>query len=260
MKAGVVYKYDSLALAREVAAFLEDNGVHAELFHLPSSELGKYDLIVSVGGDGTILQILQDLKKCPPIFGINRGKIGLLTHSEPGNFREVLKNVLEGKCRTESFMRIDGIINGETRMRALNEIAILSSTPARLIGLRVFVDGVEIEDMRSDGMLFSTPIGSTAYALATGGPVVDPYLPSILITPIAPFKLGWKPWIVSAKSRINVELHPERKALIISDGQKTIEVSPGDKIEIVKSNYPAVFFESPVKRIKRIAERLRNIR
>ncbi len=259
-KVGVVYKYDSLGLAREVSAFLEEYGVEVEQFHLPSSELEKYDFIVSVGGDGTILQILQDIVECPPIFGINRGRIGILTHAEPNNFREELKKVLEGKIKTEKFMRLDCYVNNSRIHTALNEITILSSEPARLIGMKVFVDGVEIEDMRADGMLFSTPIGSTAYALSTGGPIVDPYLPSILITPIAPFKLGWKPWVLNRESRVTVELYPERKALAIADGQKTREVFPEDKIEILESKYPAVFFESPVNRIARIADRLKKIR
>jgi NAD+ kinase len=259
-RVGVVYKYDSLALARKVSAFLEENGLEVEQFHLPSSELENYDFIVSVGGDGTILQILQDIKNCPPIFGINRGRIGILTHAEPNNFKEELKKVLEGKLRTEKFMRLDCVVNDSVIHTALNEIAVLSSEPAKLIGLKVFVNGVEIEDVRADGMLFSTPVGSTAYALSTGGPVVDPSLPSILITPIAPFKLGWKPWIVSRRSRIKVELHPERKALAVADGQKAKEVFPGDRIEIVESKYPAVFFESPAIRIARIAERLKRIK
>jgi NAD+ kinase len=126
--------------------------------------------------------------------------------------------------------------------------------------MKVFVDGVEIEDIRADGMLFSTPLGSTAYALSTGGPIVDPYLPSILITPIAPFKLGWKPWVVNKDSVISVELHPERSALAISDGQKMRKILPGDEIEIKESKYPAVFFKTREKRIWKIAEKLKKIR
>jgi NAD+ kinase len=259
-RAGVVYKHGSIGLAREVASFLEERGIEVELFHLPSPELGEYDFIVSVGGDGTILQILQGLKKSPPIFGINRGKIGILTHAEPENFKEELEKVLNGDYRVEEFMRIDCFVNSERIHTALNEIAILSSKPARLIGLKVLVDGAEIEDMRADGMLFSTPLGSTAYALSTGGPVVDPYLPSILITPIAPFKLGWKPWIVRRDCVINVELHPEREALAISDGQRSVKVFPGDNIEIRESPYPAVFFQCSFNRIGKIAEKLRKIR
>ncbi|AGK60351.1 putative sugar kinase [Archaeoglobus sulfaticallidus PM70-1] len=259
MKVAIVYKYGSIGLAREVASFLEDNGVYTDLYHLPVRDLSDYDFIISIGGDGTILQILQSLENPPPIFGINKGRIGILTHAEPDNFRDGLRRILDGDMKVESFMRLDCIINSERTHTALNEIAVLSSEPARLIGMRVLVDGVEIEDLRADGMLFSTPIGSTAYALSTGGPIVDPYLFSILITPIAPFKLGWKPWIVKRDSRISVELYPDRNSLIIADGQKRVEVSPDAKIEIVESEHPARFFEIK-NRLKRIAEKLKYIR
>jgi NAD+ kinase len=259
MKAAIVYKQTSQDVAKEAKEFLEEKGVLVEIFHQPSRELENYDFIVSVGGDGTILSILQTIHRCPPIFGINTGKIGLLTHSKPENFKEGLARVVEGKVGVEEFMRIEAYINDESKLLAMNEIAILSAIPARLVGMSVSVDGVEIESLRGDGMLFSTPIGSTAYALSSGGPVIDPYLFSILIVPVAPFKLGWKPWVVNANRTTEVRLHPKKRALAIADGQKVIEVSPDDRIRIIKSKYPAVFFKSPVMRLKKIAERLKTI-
>jgi len=257
MRAAIVYKHNSLDIAKEVKSFLDERGISSDLFQTPSRDLESYDFIVSVGGDGTILRILQEVLHCPPIFGVNTGKIGLLTHSEPEKFREELEKVVRGELGVEEFMRIECYVNGESKLIAMNEVAILSSVPARLLGMRVRVDGVEIENLRGDGMLFSTPVGSTAYALSTGGPIVDPYLSSILIVPVAPFKLGWKPWVVSADRTVEIELHPERKALAIADGQKVVEVCPEDEIKIVKSDYPAVFFKSPVMRFKKILERLK---
>ncbi len=259
MKAAIVYKQNSLDTAKDVKSFLDERGVSSDLFQTPPEELESYDFIVSVGGDGTILRILQKVLKCPPIFGINTGKIGLLTHSDPENFRPALEQVVEGKTEVEEFMRIECYINDESKLIAMNEVALLSSAPARLIGMSVSVDGVEIENMRGDGMLFSTPVGSTAYALSTGGPIVDPLLQSILIVPVAPFKLGWKPWVIHADRTIEVKLHPERKALAIADSHKVVEVSPDDRIKIVKSNYPAVFFKSPVMRIKKIVGMLKQL-
>jgi NAD+ kinase len=255
MKAAVVYKQNSLNIAKAVKTFLEER-VSANMLQ-PSKELENYDFIVSVGGDGTILRILQEILHCPPIFGVNTGKVGLLTHSEPENFKEGLNRVIEGKTDIEEFMRVECYIN-ELKLLAMNEIAVLSSTPARLLAMSVSVDGAEIENLRGDGMLFSTPIGSTAYALSTGGPIIDPYLQSILITPVAPFKLGWKPWVINADRTIEVVLQ-DRTALVIADGQKTVEASPTDRIKIVKSKYPAVFFKSPVMRLKKIVERLRTL-
>jgi NAD+ kinase len=257
MKAAVVYKENSLDIATDVRRFLDERGVTADLFQTPSRELEGYDFIVSVGGDGTILRILQKVLKCPPIFGVNTGRIGLLTHSDPENFRSMLGDVVEGRIGIEEFMRIECHIN-DIRLIAMNEIAILGS-PARLIGMSVSVDGVEIENVRGDGMLFSTPVGSTAYALSTGGPIIDPAMEAILVVPVAPFKLGWKPWVIHPDRIIEVRLHPERRALAIADGHETVEVSSDDRIRIVKSEYPAVFFESPVMRIKKIVGVLRKL-
>ena len=259
MKAAVIYKYDSVEIAKEAKKFIEDILCPAEIFHIPDKRLETYDFIVSVGGDGTILRILQEVEKCPPVFGINTGRIGLLTHATPENFKEVLPGVIE-RWETEEFMRIEAEINGKTMLRALNEIAFLSNTPARLVGLKVYVDGVEIEDMRCDGMLFATPIGSTAYALSSGGPIIDPYLESILIVPVAPFRLGWKPWVIKADRRIEVEVSKERNALAISDGQKILEVGNEDEVAVFTSQFPAVFFRSGFNRLERIRGKLMSLR
>ena len=259
MKAAVVYKYDSTEIARDAREFIEESICHAEIFHIPDKRLETYDFIVSVGGDGTILRILQEVEKCPPIFGINTGRIGLLTHASPENFRDVLPGIVD-RWETEEFMRIETEINGKVIMRALNEIAFLSNTPARLIGLKVFVDGVEIEDMRCDGMLFATPIGSTAYALSSGGPIIDPYLESILIVPVAPFRLGWKPWVIKRDRRIEIEVSKERNALAISDGQKILEVGNDDEVAVFASGFPAVFFRGGFNRLERIRGKLMSLR
>ncbi len=259
MKAAVVYKHDSVKIAEEAKKFIEESICPAEIFHMPDKRLEGYDFIVSVGGDGTILRILQEVVKCPPIFGINTGRIGLLTHTTPENFRDVLPGIIE-RWETEEFMRIEAEINGKVMLRALNEIAFLSSTPARLVGLRVVVDGVEVEDMRCDGMLFATPIGSTAYALSSGGPIIDPYLQSILIVPVAPFRLGWKPWVIKHDRRIEIEVSRERNALAISDGQKILEVGSEDRIALYVSQFPAVFFRSGFNRLERIRGKLTSLR
>ena len=259
MKAAVVYKYDSIRIAEDAKKFIEESICHAEIFHIPDKRLETYDFIVSVGGDGTILRILQEVEECPPIFGINTGRIGLLTHANPENFRDVLPGVVD-RWETEEFMRIEAEINGKVMLRALNEIAFLSNTPARLIGLRVSVDGVEIEDMRCDGILLATPIGSTAYALSSGGPIIDPYLESILIVPVAPFRLGWKPWVIKHDRRIEIKVSRERNALAISDGQKIIEVGNEDDVVVFTSQFPAVFFRSGFNRLERIKRKLMSIR
>ena len=253
MKADIFCKPGSEEIAKDVASFLEEMGVTAEIkAEIPDS----CDFIVTVGGDGTILRVLQKLKECPPIFGINTGKVGLLTHANPDNYKERLASAIE-RMEVEEFMRVDCIYKEET-MTALNEVALLTSMPARLVEFTVFVNGAEIENLRSDGMLIATSVGSTAYALSTGGPVVDPRMECLLIVPVAPFKLGWKPWVVSSSREVEVEVRV-RDCLAIADGHETLKIKAGERLLFKKSDYPARFFKMS-NRISRIVEMLRSIK
>jgi NAD+ kinase len=233
MRAAVVYKDGELL--QKVLKVLEELGVEVEVFEEPKNELEDFDFIVSIGGDGTILSLLQKLRKCPPIFGINTGRIGLLTHSEPTNFPEELKFSVE-RFEVETFTRLSCIYGGE-EILALNEIAVMSSSPAKLTTISVSVDGIELDRLRCDGMIVATQIGSTGYAFSAGGPVVDPYLDSFIVIPIAPFRFGWKPWILRSDRILEIQAE---NALLIADGQ--IEKNISGKVTIRKSNHPAVFF------------------
>lgn len=254
MKACIVHKPDSENVAREVLEFLVKLEISAEI--IDDWRMARnFDFIVSVGGDGTILRLLQFIDtKTPPIFGINTGKVGLLTHCDT-DFKEHLLKAIE-EFKTEEFTRVECMVDGE-RLLALNEIAVLTAKPARMINVQVFVDGTKVEDIRCDGMLFSTPIGSTAYALSTGGPIIDPSVDSMLIVPVAPFKLGWKPWVVHADRVIEAKVDSE--AFVVADGHKVVSADKDSKIVLKKSNAPVVFFKVE-NRIGRIVEKLRLIR
>jgi len=255
MKVALICKEDSKDLRDKVASFLEGRNAVVKIFTNPSKEMEDFDIIICIGGDGTILRVLQEIEKCPPIFGINTGKIGLLNNTEPENFKQSLEKILDGKLEVEKFSRLEATL-GDRKLISMNEIAILSAIPAKLVGIAVSIENLEVERLRGDGMLFSTSLGSTAYALSSGGPVIDPYLESILVVPIAPFKLGWKPWVLSMDRTIEVELTYGR-GLAISDGRKTINFSLGDKMKIKKSENPAIFFKT--ERIGKILGRIRDI-
>ncbi len=253
MKGGIVYKFDSYRIALEVLEFLKSIGFQAEIIE-NWSDACMYDFIVVVGGDGTILKLLQFLKECPPIFGINTGRIGLLTHCEPDEYREKLRKALT-RFEVERFMRLESTVENQ-ELLSLNEIAVLGARPAKLIDVEVFIDDVRVDEIRCDGILVSTQIGSTAYALSTGGPVIDPKLESILIVPVAPFKLGWKPWVVKSDKRIRIEF--DREVFVVADGHKTIKTDRSP-ILIKKSKYYAYFFKME-DRMERIVKKLRSIR
>ena len=252
MRGAIVSKPESREIALDVLEFLRNNDFNVELVE-DFSTLSDYEFIVIVGGDGTILRVLQNLDQCPPIFGINTGRIGLLTHCEVGEYKEQLLKALKS-FEFEEFMRLECRI-GDKKLLALNEIAILCSTPAKLVEMEIYVNGTQIEKIRCDGLLVATSIGSTAYALSTGGPIVDPYLSSILIVPVAPFKLGWKPWVL--KDDRVVEVSFDRGVFVVADGQSVVEVDSGS-ITVRKSNSPAKFFKIE-NRIEKIVKKLRSI-
>lgn len=234
MRAAVVYKTDGLV--KRVEEALKRLKVEASFFTQPSEELENFDFIVSVGGDGTILRILQKLKRCPPIFGINTGRVGLLTHASPENFEEELRKAVEN-FEVEKFPRI--CCSAMKDVLALNEIAVLSRRPAKMIDVSIKVDGVDVERIRCDGFVVATQIGSTGYAFSAGGPVVEPYLECFVLIPIAPFRFGWKPYVVSMDRKIEIEAE---NAILVADGQKSAEF---DSVVIVeKSEFPAVFFKN----------------
>jgi len=251
MRGAILYKQDSEKLAYEVHDFLVSNNYSARIIK-NFDNLESYDFIVIVGGDGTILKALQNIKSCPPIFAINTGRVGLLTHCEPHEYKSLLIESLEN-FEVEEFMRLKCIVNDE-ELLALNEFAVLCSIPAKLLEMKIYIDDVMIESLRCDGVLVSTPLGSTAYALSTGGPIIDPYLNSILIVPVAPFKLGWKPWVVRDERKIKLEF--DKSVFIIPDGQRRIEFR--NSVTISKSEYPVRFFKVQ-NRLERLIGKLRNI-
>ncbi|WP_202318777.1 NAD(+)/NADH kinase [Archaeoglobus neptunius] len=245
MRAAIVYKTDGILSRVEKA--IEEMDISFKSFSSPSKELESYDFIVSIGGDGTILRILQKIKNCPPIFGINTGKIGLLTHSTPDNFEEKLHEAVKN-FEIEEFPRL---VCHDTL--ALNEFAILSRQPGKMMDVKIRLDGVEVDRLRCDGMIVATQIGSTGYAFSAGGPVVDPYLDSIIIVPIAPFRFGWKPFVVSMNRKIEISIE---EAILIADGQSSVEVR--GNVQIRKSDHPAVFFKKEL-RISELFRKVRNI-
>ncbi len=249
MIGAIYYKPDSMDLAKDVKFFLEHNGFQVDF---AEENLEDYDYIVVVGGDGTVLRVLQMVRRCPPIFAINTGKVGILTHCEPNEYKRYLLEALN-EFKVEEFMRLCCKID-DSEMLALNEFAVLCSIPAKLVEMKVYVDDVMVDSMRCDGMLVSTPVGSTAYALSTGGPIIDPYLSSILIVPVAPFKLGWKPWVVREERTVRLEF--DKRVFVIADGQRRIEKE--EYVEIHRSDYPARFFKIS-DRLRRTVEKLRKI-
>ncbi len=199
------------------------------------------ELIISVGGDGTVLRNIAKMKDPLPILGINMGTLGFLVDVEPKDAIETIEEVLYGFSYLER-MRVDVFLNGEMLETATNEIAIMSAKPAKIIQFQIYVNDCLLENMRADGVVFATPTGSTAYAMSAGGPIVSPRVNAIVVVPVAPFKLSSRPWIIPSDSEITIKLSsPKKEAVIAIDGQKSYRIKPEDTVKLKKSRYPARF-------------------
>ena len=178
-----------------------------------TSDPAKADFTVAIGGDGTVVSAgnLSDA----PVIGINAGTLGYLPRVEPEHARDAIHAVFEGRYSLENRMTLDCGVPGEEKVNALNEAALLHKD-AGVLRFTVLVDGTELISYTADGMIVSTPTGSTGYSLSAGGPIVDPASEMLILTPIAPHTLVSRPILLSAS--VTVTLIGESDALIATDG------------------------------------------
>ncbi|NTV27159.1 MAG: NAD(+) kinase [Methanothrix sp.] len=248
-------KSESVHLVKMLICHIEAKGLGIEIFvdqdialmigrqgtSVEEMERQKVDFIVSVGGDGTILRTIHKMVDPLPILGINMGTLGFLVDVEPKDSLETLDHLING-FEVDSRSRLKVLLNGICLPPAINEVALLTASPAKMIEFEIIVDGALMEDFRSDGIVIATSTGSTAYAMSAGGPIVDPRVEAIVLVPVAPFKLSSRPWVIPGGSTIEVKLKlPEKEALMVIDGQSTTTISVKDTVVISKAKTPARF-------------------
>ena len=205
------------------------------------------DMAIILGGDGTLLRAQSKMKSKIPIFGINMGTVGFLTDIEVKDTFNALNEVLKGDYYKERRTRL--VVSHENHQyTAMNEVVIMTDKPAKMLRFEIKVDGETIEEVRADGLIISTPSGSTAYAMSAGGPIVDPKVGGFIIIPICPYKLGARPFIVSDNSEITVKLLKKGKsAVFVMDGQLNEEVKYDEEIKFKKSERDAYFIRTSSK-------------
>ncbi len=193
------------------------------------------DFFVSLGGDGTLLSLVRrSYKYNKPVAGINAGNLGFLadvTISETENF---LKQLKSGECRIDERMMISGRIEGinkEINFYAFNDVVVTRDTVSKMATIETCVEGEIINKYRGDGLIISTPTGSTAYNLAADGPVMYPLTKAFILTPICPHSLTQRPLVMPADFTINIKT-PDKKLLVVIDGQDSYELDKDDVLEI----------------------------
>jgi NAD+ kinase len=175
---------------------------------------GSYDLVVVLGGDGTLLSVARSLTSDTPILGVNLGNLGFLTEIGRTELYPTLVDLLAGRYEVEERALLDVVLrraSGESaRYRVVNDAVVTKSALARIIEMTVKVDGRLVAAYRADGLIVSTPTGSTAYNLSAGGPIVNPLLPVVMLTPICPHTLSLRPIVVPDTSAVEVTLETRR--------------------------------------------------
>lgn len=209
----------------------------------PLADLGELaDLAIVVGGDGNMLGAARVLARFDiAVIGVNRGNLGFLTDLSPDNFEQPLLEVLAGHFITEYRFLLNSEIHrhGEVKSfnTAMNEAVLHPGKVARMIAFEVLVDNDFVFQQRADGLIISTPTGSTAYSLSGGGPILTPNIDAICLLPMFPHTLSARPIVIDANSEVRIRVleRNDNDLEISSDGHVTMKVMPGDELVIRKS-------------------------
>ncbi|MEW8508007.1 MAG: NAD(+) kinase [Candidatus Thiodiazotropha sp.] len=212
---------------------------------VPDIELAKQsELVIVVGGDGTLLHAARTLaSQNIPILGINLGRLGFLVDLSPDQMTSRLEEILNGQYEQEARFLLEVSMGDESssqqKILAFNDVVLHKWNIARMIEFETYVDEQLVNDQRSDGMIVSTPTGSTAYALSGGGPLLHPSLNAIVMVPICPHTLSNRPIVVDGDSEIEIHLHPAhaQDVQITCDGQASFPAMQGEVIRIRKAEH-----------------------
>ena len=228
------------------------------------SELAEQvDFIVVLGGDGTLLSVSRASgTRSVPILGINLGTLGFLTEVALDETFAALEALFEGNIRIEQRMRLRAEVWRQEELHssylALNDAVINQSDMARMLDISAHVNGEDVTCYHADGLIVATPTGSTAYSLSAGGPIVDPQLEALLLTPICPHTLTQRPVVLPADAVVEIQVSPRGGgARLTADGQEGCELKVDDRVRILRSEYPLALVVSPFrKRFEILREKL----
>ena len=224
-------------LARWVTCGFNDIGAHA-------------DVAIVLGGDGTMLNAARRLARyCVPLVGVNQGRLGFMTDIARDDMLTCMDDLLDGNFQPESRMLLAAeVLRGGREIAsnlALNDVVIDKGAIGRLIEFELFIDGEFIFNLRSDGLIVSTPTGSTAYALSAGGPILHPTLTGIALVPLYPHALTYRPVTVNDTVEIELRITHADDPRVHFDGQVTQDLQVGDSVRIHRSDHAISFMHPP---------------
>lgn len=254
---GLIGKYGDpgvIGTVLELGSILQDRGCEVILDDQTAKSMAEHpltvasqaeiatqcDLAITVGGDGTLLNAARNMVDSNvPLLGVNLGRLGFLVDVSPDEITRRMHEILDGKFEEEhrimlttTIQRHEGGANSVGD--ALNDVVIHKWEVARMIETETYINGKFVNTMRSDGLIVSTPTGSTAYALSAGGPILEPDMHAMIIVPICPHTMSYRPIVIDGESEIEIYVreNPHSHAQVTCDGQINLGVVSGDKISI----------------------------
>jgi NAD+ kinase len=235
-----------VSLEADIAKDLGRKG--APLAHL------KTDVMLAVGGDGTILRALQ--LSNAPLLGINTGSLGFLTEVNAEEVRPALDRVIRGDYRLEERLKLKTEVDRERMFDCTNEAVVHTAQVAKIRHFELSVDDQIVERLRADGIIVATPTGSTSYSMSTGGPIVDPRVDGIIVTAIAPFRPASRPHVFPASGHVRVRLLRPKECLLVMDGQHETHLKGTEDVSFTGSERRARFIRFRQDFYRRIEEKL----
>lgn len=269
---GHLERADVAAVARDAVDWLESRGLRVAAAAADAASLGIGDriiatspddslddvcLVVSIGGDGTMLRAVALLRGLPiPVLGVNAGLLGYLAEVEPEQVVVALDRFFSGDFTLENRMLLEIIVHRrdghQSTWRALNEASVEKTKSGETIRLGVSIDGVPFTTFQADGLLVATPTGSTAYSLSARGPIVSPTHRAIIVTPLAPHMLFDRSLVLEPTEIVDIEVAGPRQAELAIDGQEVALLQSGDSLTCQAATDPAVFVRLEPRRFHQV--------
>ena len=258
MKALVVInvgKDESMKIALEMKNFLKELGIESDYINFDGFSdnftIKEYDFAITLGGDGTVLYAARNcVENEIPVFPINLGQFGFIASVQPNEWKNELKNFLDNifSKSQRMMLKTDVLRKGEVVYSSfgLNEVVICATNTASAISLDVELNNLPLCKLIADGVILSTPTGSTAYNAAAGGPIIDPEMEAYVLTPLNPFSLSSRPIVLNPNGEIRIKVTPGRNksARISVDGQQAFDLEIEDQIVINKMNQKITLISS----------------
>ena len=241
---------------REVTPLLTEEAARAfgcEQLATADVAAASPDVAIAIGGDGTFLGVCRKLASVSvPVCGVNIGALGFMADIEPQELEKKLAKILQGDYQVEERLRLSGFVRRhdaadnalEPLAVAVNDVVVTKSGIARMLKLSLSINGLQVTDCKADGFIVSTPTGSTAYSLSAGGPILNPTVKSILLTPICAHTLNLRPLVIDEEDEVSIYLSNVPNDIIVTfDGQKSFDLRQGDELIVRRA-------DSPVRLIK----------